>query len=69
LALESDDGSHQGSHSEVDSGLIDRCAHFKIPPDFVVAGGGPEPAMLRTAPAIAFLIRRLEDRCRCRIIA
>src|ERR1700722_18633906 len=64
LALEPDARAQQRCRCEADSRLINRCAHSGNPSLLpgAFAGGGPEPAMLRPAPAIASLTRRSEDR-------
>jgi hypothetical protein len=62
LAFESDARAHKGRHAQADSGLINRSVHCENPVPLVGTASGPEPEILRTAQAIAFQIRQLEDR-------
>src|SRR6202022_4253494 len=65
LAFEPDARAQQRRRCKADSRLINRCVHSENPCRILdaFASGGPEPAMLRPAPAIACPIKRFEDRC------
>src|SRR4030081_1316595 len=63
LAFDPDARAQQRRRCEADSRLINRCVHCENPSRFpgAFAGGGPEPTMLRAAPAIPSRTRWFED--------
>src|SRR6202171_4754713 len=65
LAFEPDARAQHRRRCEADSRLINRCVHCENPSRLLAAfaSGGPEPAMLRPAPALVSLTTRSEDRC------